>query len=270
MAAIDQLLGGLDDPDASIAAVAMDTFVGNLLGVDAGGKPVTPVYTYADTRNAQDARTLRIELGEAGLAASHDRTGCMLHTSYLPARLRWLQRTRPDLADQVARWISIGEYVQERLTGVSTVSNSVASWSGLLNRRELAWDRAWLERLDVDAAMFSPLVDFDDMVDGLTAEWADRWPQLAAAKLCPAIGDGAAANIGSGCDTPDRIALTIGTTGAMRMVVDPSIVQVPSGLWLYRVDDERGLLGGATTEGGSLFAWLSQTLQLAARRRTGG
>ena len=83
-----------------------------------------------------------------------------------------------------------------------------------------------------------------------------------AAKLCPAIGDGAAANIGSGCDTPDRIALTIGTTGAMRMVVDPSIVQVPSGLWLYRVDDERGLLGGATTEGGSLFAWLSQTLQL--------
>jgi gluconokinase len=96
----------------------------------------------------------------------------------------------------------------------------------------------------------------------LQPEWTERWPQLAKAAVCPAIGDGAAANIGSGCDTPDRIALTIGTTGAMRMVVDPSIEQVPLGLWLYRVDGARGLLGGATTEGGSLFAWLSQTLRL--------
>ncbi len=116
--------------------------------------------------------------------------------------------------------------------------------------------------MNVDVERFSPLVDFSDTIDALKPAWKDRWPQLADARFCPAIGDGAAANIGSGCDTPDRIALTIGTTGAMRMVVDPSIQRVPSGLWLYRVDSARGLLGGATTEGGSLFAWLSQTLQL--------
>ncbi len=37
---------------------------------------------------------------------------------------------------------------------------------------------------------------------------------------------------------------------------------VPNGLWLYRVDRKRGLLGGATSEGGNLFAWLRNTLQL--------
>ncbi len=118
VAAIDQLLDGLDDAHTQIAAIAMDTFVGNLLGVDESGQPVTPVYTYADTRNARDAQALRAELGETGLAQSHDRTGCMLHTSYLPARFRWLQRTRPDLDEQVAGWISIGEYVQARLTEI--------------------------------------------------------------------------------------------------------------------------------------------------------
>jgi gluconokinase len=76
------------------------------------------------------------------------------------------------------------------------------------------------------------------------------------------IGDGAAANIGSGCDAPDRIALTMGTTGAMRVVVGPELKEVPDGLWLYRVDAPRALLGGATTEGGNVFAWLSTLLQL--------
>jgi len=37
---------------------------------------------------------------------------------------------------------------------------------------------------------------------------------------------------------------------------------VPDGLWLYRVDGRRALLGGATTEGGNLFAWFTQTLKL--------
>ncbi|MCB0167994.1 MAG: carbohydrate kinase, partial [Anaerolineae bacterium] len=62
---------------------------------------------------------------------------------------------------------------------------------------------------------------------------------------------------------PERLALTIGTTGAMRTLVDGSPdTTVPAGLWLYRLNRRYGLLGGATTEGGNVFAWLSQTLKL--------
>ena len=60
----------------------------------------------------------------------------------------------------------------------------------------------------------------------------------------PAIGDGAAANIGSGCGSPERVALTVGTTGAMRVVLPPGLASVPAGLWLYWVDKQRSLLGG--------------------------
>jgi gluconokinase len=132
----------------------------------------------------------------------------------------------------------------------------------LLNRRELAWDKVWLARLPVDGAQLSPLADLDQACVGLDGEWAARWPDLAQIPWLLPVGDGAAANIGSGCATPDRIALTIGTTGAMRVVVDPQLNTVPAGLWLYRVDAGRGLLGGATTEGGNLFAWLQELLQL--------
>ena len=138
----------------------------------------------------------------------------------------------------------------------------MASWSGLLNRRELTWDAEWLTRLPVKEEQLSPLGDLNTPCQGLRGEWAGRWPALAQVPWLPAVGDGAAANIGSGCDTPERIALTMGTTGAMRVVVGPDVSRVPDGLWLYRVDADRALLGGATTEGGNLYAWLRQLLRL--------
>ncbi len=262
IAAIDQLLHLAGPLAAQIGGVTSDTFVSNVLGVAANGEPVTPVYTYADTRNAPDAEALRTELGATGIAAVHDRTGCLIHTSYLPARFRWLARTQPDLLKQVTDWLSVGEYIYWQLFGQRAASYSVASWTGLLNRRDLTWDETWLRALPVRAEQLSPLVNSDQPFIGLQTQWAERWPALKNVPWFPAIGDGAAANLGSGCDNPRRVALTMGTTGAMRVVLDPSLPTLPSGLWLYRVDRNRGLLGGATTEGGNLFAWLRETLQL--------
>ncbi|MCC6165990.1 MAG: gluconokinase [Caldilineaceae bacterium] len=259
---LDALLGRAGTRAQAIAAVACDTLVGNVLGVAADGTPLTPVYTYADTRNALDAQTLRHELGPDGAAAAHDRTGCLIHTSYLPARFRWLARCEPETFGKVARWVSLGEYLYFRLFGVWRVSYSVAAWSGLLNRHDLTWDATWLARLPVQAGQLSPLGDLDAPCCGLQAPWARRWPPLAQIPWLLPVGDGAAANIGSGCASPERIALTMGTTGAMRAVIDPNLAQVPAGLWLYRVDAGRGLLGGATTEGGNLYAWLREMLRL--------
>ena len=81
------------------------------------------------------------------------------------------------------------------------------------------------------------------------------------ASVNPAIGDGAAANVGSGAVGHDRMALTIGTTGAVR-VVQEQVAQVPEGLWCYRVDRDHALLGGATSEGGNVYAWMRDTLRL--------
>lgn len=259
---IDALLARAGERAGAIAAVAFDTLVGNVLGVDVAGRPLTPVYTYADTRNAPDAQVLRQELGPEGAEEAHNRTGCLIHTSYLPARFRWLARTDAALFSRVARWVSLGEYLYFRLFGEWRVSYSVAAWSGLLNRHCLTWDEAWLARLPVAAGRLSPLGDLDQPCAGLVEPWASRWPALAEIPWLLPVGDGAAANIGSGCASPARIALTMGTTGAMRVVVDPGLADVPHGLWLYRVDAARGLLGGATTEGGNLYAWLREMLQL--------
>lgn len=255
---VDQVLASAGALSDAIAGVATATFVSNLLAIDAAGQPLTPLITYADTRNSTDAAALRQSFDEASI---HERTGCMLRTSYWPARLVWLKRTQPDVWQGTARWITLGEYLELKLFGESRVSYSAASWSGLLNRRELVWDAPLLEALGVRTEQLGPLVDVADFLGGLREPYATRWPALRNVPWFPAIGDGAAANIGSGCADPSRLALTVGTTGALRLVL-PEVSHVPKGLWCYCVDQRRMLLGGATSEGGNVYAWLAQTLQL--------
>ena len=242
-----------------IAGVACCTLVGNVMGLDRSGKALTPIYTYADTRAEAAVDWLKTRYDEK---ACHHRTGCHFHSSYLPARFHWLGQTRPELMRQADRWLSIGEYLELRLFGQSSISYSVASWSGLLDRRQLVWDEQLLQDLPVDVSQLSPLVDLDFPKRGLQREFAMRWPQLARLPWFPACGDGAAANVGSGCTDPSRVALTMGTTSALRAVVDRDVQEIPEGLWCYLVDRRRSLPGGALSEGGSLFSWMRNTFTI--------
>ena len=54
----------------------------------------------------------------------------------------------------------------------------------------------------------------------------------------------------------------MGTPWAMRVTLTGAPPPPPSGLWLYRIDRRRTLLGGATTEGGNVYRWLHETLRL--------
>ena len=107
----------------------------------------------------------------------------------------------------------------------------------------------------------SPLTDVNSPRRGLRPEFSRRWPALREVPWFPAVGDGATANVGSGCVSPKRVALTVGTTSAMRVVLTDRVESIPSGLWCYRVDGRRSLLGGALSEGGSVFAWMRSALR---------
>jgi len=249
----------------AIVAVASDSLASNILGVDETGRAVTPVYTYADTRCAREVIELRARFDER---VTHQRVGTLFHTSYLPARFLWLSRERPDIFKRARYWMSLGEYFLFRWTRFAqrVCSYSVASWTGLLNRQKLSWDSELLSAVSITVDQLSPLVDQDTIVGMLRDEYAVRWQSLKSAKWFPTVGDGAVANIGSGCIDSSRIALTIGTSSAVRVVTPthphaPS--EIPWGLWAYRVSRDLELIGGALSEGGSLFGWLVNTLHFA-------
>lgn len=245
----------------NIRAVGMCSLVSNVLGVASDGTPTTPIYTWADTRCASEAADLRSLHDEATI---RERTGCLIHSSYLPARLLWLKNALPDAYARTTRWITLGDWVYLNIFGRSAQSLSVASWSGLLNRHKLTWDEDWLLLLDLGVDHLPPLVDVDFAFTGLHSLYVARWPELSNVPWYPCVADGAASNLGSGCYTADTIAVQVGTSSALRALVPdpPGIGTIPEGLWCYRLDHQTALVGGALSEGGSLFAWLRNVLKI--------
>ncbi|OGL08159.1 MAG: hypothetical protein A3I14_18150 [Candidatus Rokubacteria bacterium RIFCSPLOWO2_02_FULL_73_56] len=255
---VDRVLVGAHPGE--VRAVGVTTFWHGLLGFDARGRPATPVYMWADTRSAEDARLLHDALDEPAL---HARTGCHLHSSYWPAKLRWLARARPGVLRDVARWGSLGEHLALALFGEAATSVSMASGTGLLDQDTLRWDAEALAGAGIDASQLFPLADRADAQRGLRPGWATRWPALRGVGWFPAVGDGAASNVGSDCTDRSRVALNVGTSAALRVITeDPA--PPPRGLWRYRVDRRRAMVGGATSEGGNVPAWCRQVLRLPA------
>ncbi|MCY4062193.1 MAG: FGGY-family carbohydrate kinase [Chloroflexi bacterium] len=261
-----------------IQAVGLATFVGNWLGVDEMGAACTPLHTYADTRSRSQIPALLAKL--SGDAESyHQATGCLLHPAYLPAQYAHLRGSDPECEAKIARISDIGGYLYRCWFARDIpTSLSVASWSGLLDsaRSDWHWDYA---RLLVDenfSAKLPLLADYDAVQVGLADAYAARWRQLRDCPFFLALGDGAAANVGSGAVDADRIALTIGTTSALRVV--KHVDRVPAGLWRYLIDADMPLVGGATSEGGNVYQWVMEDLllgdeklemQLAARAPNG-
>lgn len=249
-----------------IVGVGWASFAMSWLGVDRTGTPVTPVYSYADTLSGNHARHLRDELKSTGLLrATYQRTGTPIHTAYAPAQSRYLADTEPERLQKVATWQTISAHLLACWCGKSAgpISTSEAGWTGLLDRTQNEWDQHLLEVLPIQREQLPPALDYAQSVSGLSPAYAKRWPPLADVPFFLAVGDGAAANLGTDCTTPDRIALTIGTSGAIRVVVPTQgqdTIPVPEGLWVYPIDSERRLVGGALTDGGSLYAWFRQNL----------
>jgi gluconokinase len=136
----------------------------------------------------------------------------------------------------------------------------MASGTGLFDQNRRKWDRKTLEALPAEESQLSAISD--EPRRGLAREWAERWPALREVPWLPAVGDGACSNVGSGCTGSDRLALMVGTSGAMRVLWKAESVEIPDGPWCYRADAERYVMGGALSDGGNLIEWLRNTLRL--------
>lgn len=276
VACVEETLQRAGDWAQRVAGVAVTTFWHSILGVDAEGRAVTPINLWADTRSVREVEELKQRLDER---AAHARTGCVFHTSYPPAKILWFSRARPEAFRRARWWMSPGEYLFLRLFGETRCSISMASGTGLFNHAQLDWDDEILAALPIGRDNLSPLTLHPSPLHGLRGVYAQRLHALRDVPWFPALGDGACSNIGCGAVVPERIALMVGTSGAMRVMceedgrpnlfgerppqVEASVqCRAPFGLWCYRADARRFLLGGALSNGGNVFSWMRRTLRL--------
>jgi gluconokinase len=243
-----------------IGGVALDTFASSLVGVDANRRASTPCLTYADSRCAAQVTELRRKLDERVI---QQRTGCRLHGSYLTPRLAWLRDAVPETFGSVQHWMSLGEYIYLQILGVTAAGTSTAAWTGMLDRRTGEWDLELLDVCGIDVKQMSKVLDPDQPFTEVDAAVRGRWPALAGAAWFPVVSDGFSSNIGAGAHDESAVAASVATSGAMRVLVHGIPEEIPSGLWCYRIDRSRSLLGGAVNDVGRVVSWLESTVRLS-------
>lgn len=238
-----------------VLGVALTSFVSSLVALDTADRPIGPVLSYADTRSAG-------EVAAVARRVDPEQVGCPAFSAYWPAQIRWWQAAHPHL--HAARYCSVPDYLLRRWTGAWVTSYSLASWTGMLDRFSLSWNAGALAAAEVRADQLPELADYD-LAFSLRPEFQARWPKLAHVPFYLGVSDGATATVGSGALLPGRFALTVGSTSAVRMALTGPPPAIPPGLWSYRITREIHLLGGALTEGGNLYSWLTSTLQLGGK-----
>jgi gluconokinase len=265
---VDETLARVALSKLPVEAWAVSCFWHSLVGVDAGGRALTPLYGWADTRAAREVAELRRRFDER---AAHARTGCRFHASYWPAKLLWLRRERPEAWRDAARWLSFGEFLTLRWCGIASASVSQASATGLFDQKRLAWDGELRDALGLGENQLPPLVAGETPATfKLAARYSERWPQLDGRTCFAPVGDGAANNIGAGCVNRSALALMIGTSGALRVLYEGEPpAELPESLWCYRADRRRVLVGGALSDGGWLYEWMRDSLNFGTAQSNG-
>ncbi len=175
----------------------------------------------------------------------------------------WLRKEHEDIFKKTAKWLSFSDFVALKLFGANQTSVSMASATGIFDIRLSDWDDELLKFLKIKRENLPEIVAEDSQTFQLNERYAERWKQLKNAKWFLAIGDGAANNLGAGCDEKSRAALMVGTSGAMRVAYQGKVPkEIPSGLWCYRIDRKKIIIGGALSDGGGLYRWLKDNFRL--------
>jgi gluconokinase len=225
--------------DIPPAAILISSFMHSFVVLDAEGNSKTPVYTWMDGASPDGIAAIRNAIG----SEFHHRTGCHYHPMFPVFKFASEILSYRGPSDRI---VSPKTMLVESLTGECVEDFGMAAASGLLNVHSANWDADVLRAANVGSSNLPRLADRDAIVGRTTS----------GSVVVNGSGDGFMANIGSGCESSNRIAITLGTSAAVRQMVQEPALDPSAGTFCYRATAGNAfLLGCASNNGGNALDW---------------
>lgn len=243
--------------DGEIAAISWSSQMHSLIGLDKDNNLLTNSITWADNcaKNVvQDAK-------KSGVARKiYQKTGMPMHPMAPIYKMLWLKDNELELFNQVKKWIGIKEYLIFRLTGKLIIDTTMAAGTGMLNLKTLTWDQELLDTLNVKQEQLPEIAQPTEIVAPIKEEYVQKLGIDSDTKIVLGASDGYLSTIGVNAIDSDHFALNVGTSGAVRTIVDQPKIDQNASYFCYPVDKKHYLLGGPVNNGGIVFNWARQTL----------
>jgi len=254
---IREVIGQAAIDSAKIQLVSFSSAMHSLILVDDKGKPLTRCITWADSRATKWADKIKKELN--GLEI-YKRTGTPIHPMSPLAKITWLKSDHPELFAKASKFIGIKEYVFYKLFHEYIIDYSIASATGLFNLEQLAWDKEALQVAGISEAQLSKPVPTTFVKRGLKQELAAELGLSSDTPFIIGASDGVLSNLGVGAIDRGVVAVTIGTSGAIRTVTNRPVTDPKGRIFCYALTENHWVVGGPVNNGGMTFRWVRDEL----------
>ncbi|ACT00454.1 gluconokinase [Paenibacillus sp. JDR-2] len=243
---------GKDD----IAVLGFSAAMHSLVPVSGEGKPLSPALIWSDGRGTDQAERLTEEERQRYYA----KTGTPIHPMSPFLKLLWMKEAGYEPYHQATYFMSIKEYLIYCWFGKRVIDYSMASATGLFNPYTREWDGEMLDLVGIQASQLSEIVAPTTLLGTINREIAEEMG--IAPELPAAIGaaDGQLANLGIGALLPGEVAVSVGTSGAIRQVTHEAKVSSRGETFCYSFTEDSYIIGGPTNNGGIALQWLKQLL----------
>jgi len=227
--------------------ISFSSAMQSILIIDELGTPLTDAILWADNRAHELA--VGLKASEQG-RSFYSKTGIPIHTFSPMTKIAWLKEHEEKLFSKAFKFISLKEYVWHQLTGEYEIDSSMASGTGLMNIYTLEWDLDILNFLDIHSNQLSKIVKPSHFRKGIH----DNQLYVIGG------GDGALANLGTGAMEAGKVALTIGTSGAVRLPIDQPFIDSQMRTQCYHLAANQYLSLGAVSNGAIVLQWLRESI----------
>lgn len=240
-----------------VAFVSFSSAMHSVIAMDGSHRPLTRCITWADNRSTKYAEIIKKEQNGHEI---YRRTGTPVHPMAPLSKIVWLREEHPDIFKRAAKFISIKEYVFYQLFKQYLVDYSIASATGMFNLENLIWDEEALAVAGIKEEHLSTPVPTTHYVRGMDAWAAEETGLNPDTPFVLGASDGVLSNLGVNAVEPGVVAITIGTSGAIRTVVDKPVTDPKGRIFCYALTDKHWVIGGPVNNGGMTLRWVRDEL----------
>jgi len=233
-----------------IAGVAVSAIRFGTVIIDRDGEPLFAAPN-RDARAVAESAELAAECGDA----LNRETGMWPSALHLPARLRMLQRTRPQVLEAADCVFSLSDWVNFRLCGVRATDFSQAGTTQLFSLASREWNIARIEALGFPAHIFPHVRESGSALGTVLPEAAAHLGLSTATVVGLGGGDTQCSMLGAGAIRTGDVVCVAGTTAPVMLVYERPLVDDLGRSWsghhvvpgLHVLESSGGTMGESLT-----------------------
>ncbi|MDN7242227.1 gluconokinase [Planococcus sp. N028] len=241
----------------SVSFLSFSSAMHSLIAMGEDDQPLTPCITWADNRSEAWSRKIKEEWNGHEI---YRRTGTPVHPMSPLSKITWITNDLPDIAGKAKKYIGIKEFIFHKFFGEYVVDHSIASATGLMNLETLDWDAEALQVAGIVPEQLSSLVPTTKIFTGCNKELAKKIGLHPDTPFVIGASDGVLSNLGVNAIRKGEIAVTIGTSGAIRTIIDAPKTDEKGRIFCYALTENHWVIGGPVNNGGMVLRWVRDEL----------